>query len=67
MNPDLLRQYGEAVYGDRWQAQLAREMGVASRTVARWASGEIEITEARARDIRTLAERRFQALKALLW
>ena len=31
---------GEALYGDRWQSAIAADLGVAVRTVQRWAAGE---------------------------
>jgi hypothetical protein len=36
----LLTRLGEALYGDRWQTQLA---GISSRIVRRWVSGEAQI------------------------
>lgn len=36
MTPSDLAQVGEALYGQRWQSELARELGVAVRTVQRW-------------------------------
>src|SRR5262245_23213052 len=33
---DLLKRIGEALYGDRWQRQLAKALGVSDRTVRRW-------------------------------
>ena len=33
---DLLRMAGEALYGDRWQSPIARDLGVSSRTVRHW-------------------------------
>ena len=42
MDANLLRQAGEALYGPRWQTDLARDLEVADRTVRRWAiSGDI--------------------------
>ena len=35
-----LRAVGEALYGDMWQSNLARDLGVNSRRVREWASGE---------------------------
>lgn len=35
----LLVEAGEALYGPRWQSDLARDLGVADRTVRRWATG----------------------------
>ena len=33
---DLLERIGKALYGDRWQTQLAKALGVSDRTVRRW-------------------------------
>ncbi len=35
---DILRRAGEALYGERWQAPLSRELGVTDRTVRNWAA-----------------------------
>lgn len=37
---DKLRQAGEALYGPRWQTALAKDLGVASRSVRYWAAGK---------------------------
>ena len=37
MSPAELRAAGEALYGERWQVPLARDLGVAGRTMRRWA------------------------------
>lgn len=34
----LLRRCGEALYGPRWQSDLARDLGVSDRTIRRWAA-----------------------------
>lgn len=40
MRASDLSELGEALFGPRWQSQLAREFGVTDRTVRRWiASG----------------------------
>jgi hypothetical protein len=37
-----LEQVGPALYGPRWQVELARALGVSDRTVRRWAvSGDL--------------------------
>lgn len=41
MTPDLLRQAGEALYGARWRAPLARDLGVSERTIFYWLQGSI--------------------------
>jgi hypothetical protein len=37
-----LHSLASAVYGSRWQSQLARDMGLALRTVQRWAANGID-------------------------
>ncbi len=36
---DLLREIGEALYGPRWQSELARNLDVSVRSVQRWVAG----------------------------
>ena len=38
----LLAETGEALFGPQWQSELARELGVADRTVRRWVAGTTE-------------------------
>jgi len=38
-----LADVGEALYGPRWQNELARNLGVADRTVRRWVAGDAPI------------------------
>ena len=41
MSPEsALTAIGVALYGPRWQTQLAIDIGVSDRTVRRWVSGE---------------------------
>lgn len=35
---DILRRAGEALYGERWQTPLSRDLGVTDRTVRNWAA-----------------------------
>jgi plasmid maintenance system antidote protein VapI len=44
MTPALLRAAGELLYGPRWQAELAREIGRARSLVAAMAAGERAVT-----------------------
>lgn len=37
---DLLTQCGEALWGARWQSDLAEAISVSDRTVRRWVAGE---------------------------
>lgn len=40
ITPALLGRVGEALYGPRWQSELARVFAVNDRTVRRWVSGD---------------------------
>ena len=39
MTAEELRRCGEALYGPRFQRELARALGVNERTIRRWAAG----------------------------
>ncbi len=41
--PEELKSAGEALFGDRWQSDLARELDVDSRRVRQWLSGDRSI------------------------
>lgn len=43
MTRDELRAAGETLHGPRWQSALARDLGVADRTVRRWLAGKLPI------------------------
>ncbi len=43
MSADLLRQCGEALYGSRWQTDLAAALGVSDRTIRRWATDQTSV------------------------
>lgn len=63
MTPDLLRRVGEALYGPRWQSDLAAALGVADRTVRRWLAGD-DIPRAGVRsDLLALLEARQELLR----
>jgi hypothetical protein len=40
---EMLRQAGEALYGERWQSELSRAVSVSDRTMRRWVSDPYEI------------------------
>lgn len=42
---DTLAEAGQALYGAAWQSPLARDLGVAVRTMQRWAAGEFQIPD----------------------
>ena len=45
MTASHIREAGEALYGPRFQSDLARLLGVSDRTVRRWCAGEWEPRE----------------------
>lgn len=42
---DLLRLVGEALYGERWQAPIACDLGVSDRAVRYWLSAATRLPE----------------------
>jgi len=64
MTPNELEQAGKALFGEQWKTPLADALGVARKTVQRWANGEWPIKPSAADDIRRLlgAKRAEQAL-----
>lgn len=62
MTPSLLREAGEALYGPRWQSDLARALGVSDRTVRRWDAGSHDVPKGAWSDLRSLLQERGKAL-----
>ena len=62
MSSKLLRDAGEALYGPRWQSDLARDLQVSDRTIRRWVSGADDLPAGVALDLWRLCEERSQAL-----
>ena len=61
----LLTEVGEALYGSRWQTDLARDLGVADRTVRRWAAGAQEMPASARTDLLRLTQERAALLDSL--
>lgn len=61
----LLVEAGEALYGPRWQSELARDLGVADRTVRRWVAGTSDVPPGLYVDLLRLTQERAAALDAL--
>ena len=66
MTPSTLRAAGEALYGPRWQCELAREIDVADRTVRRWLDGTHAIPPGVALDLVQLLHERQHAIDDVL-
>jgi hypothetical protein len=62
---DTLRHAGEALFGPLWQSELARELGIALRTLQRWAAGSYPIPAGIWLEIAALARARGDKLLAL--
>ncbi|PPQ33261.1 hypothetical protein CCR94_02340 [Rhodoblastus sphagnicola] len=65
MSCKLLRDTGEALYGSRWQSELARDLNVADRTMRRWAAGTDDPPQGVAIDLLRLCDERAQTLDEL--
>jgi len=65
MKTDLLIRIGEALYGPRWQSELARDLDVSDRTMRRWVSGDSSIPHGATSDMLNLVAERSQLLEQL--
>lgn len=66
MSAKLLHDTGAALYGPRWQSEVARELQVSDRTVRRWASGAIDVPAGVYVDLLRIATERAAELDALI-
>lgn len=56
---EVLRLAGQALYGERWQKPLSRDLGVTDRMVRYWAAGSHDLpTEIADRLLEALRQRR---------
>jgi hypothetical protein len=51
LSNELLRNVGTSLYGEEWQAPLARDLDVGERTMRRWAAGTEGIPQGVWRDV----------------
>jgi hypothetical protein len=58
----LLSDAGSALFGPRWQVDLARALGVSDRTMRRWAAGETDPPRSIWTDVDRLCTERAQEL-----
>ncbi len=66
MTSKLLRDTGEALYGPRWQTEIARDLGMSDRHVRRIAAGSADLTQGMAADLCRVAEERALALRDVI-
>jgi len=62
----LLRDAGEALYGARWQTDLARDLHVSDRTIRRWLAGADDMPSGVALDLWRLCEERTAEIDDLM-
>lgn len=65
-NKDRLIHLGEAIYGPLWQNATARALGVNSRQVHRWVSGEYEPSDGVIRDLVAVAKEKRAAIEVAI-
>lgn len=63
---DRLRRCGEALYGERWQSDLARALGVGDRRVREWMAGDRRVPSGVWSDIAGLLDHRRLAVLSLM-
>lgn len=61
----ILAECGEALYGPRWQTNLAEDLGVSDRTIRRWHAGTQDVPRGAYTDLLRLALERAQLLDSL--
>ncbi len=66
MDAPLIIAVGRALYGSRWQSELARALGVSDRTVRRWAAGQEQPKAGVYRDVLVLVRERRGQLGPLI-
>jgi hypothetical protein len=66
MSNRLLKDTGEALFGPRWQTDIAHSLGVTDRTIRGWASGERDMPASVATDLWRLCEERAAVLDGLI-
>ena len=61
----ILVECGQALYGERWQLPLARDLGVSDRTMRRWAAGTHDVPAGIRLELERLTRDRASRLAAL--
>lgn len=58
MSPKIFHEAGEALYGPRWQSDLARDLEMSDRHIRRLASGAAELSPGMREDLLRICEQR---------
>ena len=62
MSTKLLRDAGEALYGARWQSEIAKALEMSDRHIRRLVAGDADLTPGMALDLWRLCQERAAAL-----
>lgn len=62
---EQLEQIGQALYGQQWKSDLARDLDVADRTVRRWLAGDSAVPQGALNELRQLCLKRSAELATL--
>lgn len=63
---NTITQFGEALYGPRFQRELAEALGVNERTMRRWVAGDTSPPESVLDDLKALVRERIALLRGLV-
>ena len=66
MSPDQLASLGRALFGERWQTSLAKNLRVTDRTMRRWLVGDSPIPDGLESELRLLATKRIDETGRLI-
>jgi len=66
MSSRLLKRVGEALYGPRWQSEVARDLEVSDRTVRRWLDGSYDVPDGVYLELLARCQERAAELDALV-
>lgn len=66
MSSKLLKDAGEALYGARWQREMARALGMSDRHIRRLAAGAADLSPGIATDLWRIAEERAAELDEVI-
>jgi hypothetical protein len=66
MSSRLLKRCGEALYGSRWQSEIARDLRVSDRTVRRWVDGSNDVPDGVYLELLSLCSERAAELDDLI-
>ena len=62
LGSNLLQRCGEALYGSRWQSELARDLDISDRTMRRWIADAPP--DGACNDLRQICDRRLKEIAA---